>query len=302
MASFLIRRFVTMLWTLIGISVLVFIIIQRVTTHERVRSRADYLRLAYYSVLGVSANQLLYVTGLTMTTATAAQMLITGGPAVTRTQNSGEFEGVRAYRRGDPLKLVVWKKAAKSPELVSRDKVDILAGFIFTPNAMAAASVADRAKRPLVVMNAAASGITKRSPYVTRTSYTIAQSVVPLAQWAYKTGSRRVYSLVADYAPGLDGEEDADHEHQDDAGDRAKRAALAANPGAFTIGRGMFNDGVTDWADAKIDEVRVSDTAARLEGAAGPAHVRAVAAGLRGPGEAVRYRGSHQPEGAGRAR
>ena len=66
-------------------------------------------------------------------------------------------------------------------ELVSRDKVDVLAGFIFTPNAMAAASVADRARRPLVVMNAAASGITKRSPYVTRTSYTIAQSVVPLA-------------------------------------------------------------------------------------------------------------------------
>ena len=92
-------------------------------------------------------------------------------------------------------------------ELVSRDKADILAGFIFTPNAMAAASVADRARRPLVVMNAAASGITKRSPYVTRTSYTIAQSVVPLAQWAYKTGSRKVYSIVADYAPGLDGEE-----------------------------------------------------------------------------------------------
>ena len=44
-----------------------------------------------------------------------------GGAAVTRAQNSGEFEGVRAYRRGDPLKLVVWKKAAKSDELVSRD-------------------------------------------------------------------------------------------------------------------------------------------------------------------------------------
>jgi uncharacterized protein (DUF58 family) len=36
-------------------------------------------------------------------------------------QQSGEFDGVRAYRRGDPLKLVVWKKAAKSDELVSRD-------------------------------------------------------------------------------------------------------------------------------------------------------------------------------------
>lgn len=44
-----------------------------------------------------------------------------GGPNATRVHNTGEFEGVRAYRRGDPMKLVVWKKAAKSQELVSRD-------------------------------------------------------------------------------------------------------------------------------------------------------------------------------------
>lgn len=92
-------------------------------------------------------------------------------------------------------------------ELVGREKVDILAGFVFTPNAIAAASVADRSQTPMVVMNAAASSITRRSPYLTRTSYTIAQSVQPLAQWAYKTGSRRVYSIVADYAPGHDAHE-----------------------------------------------------------------------------------------------
>jgi uncharacterized protein (DUF58 family) len=44
-----------------------------------------------------------------------------GGAATARVQTTGEFEGVRAYRRGDPLKMVVWKKAAKSDELVSRD-------------------------------------------------------------------------------------------------------------------------------------------------------------------------------------
>jgi uncharacterized protein (DUF58 family) len=44
-----------------------------------------------------------------------------GGAAQARAATSGEFEGVRAYRRGDPLKLVVWKKAAKTGELVSRD-------------------------------------------------------------------------------------------------------------------------------------------------------------------------------------
>ncbi|WP_373987747.1 ABC transporter substrate-binding protein [Duganella sp. BuS-21] len=87
-------------------------------------------------------------------------------------------------------------------ELIGREQVDVLAGFVFTPNAVAAAGVADRARKPLVIMNAAASAITARSPYVTRTSYTIAQSVQPLAEWAYKTGSRRVFSIVADYVPG----------------------------------------------------------------------------------------------------
>jgi branched-chain amino acid transport system substrate-binding protein len=91
-------------------------------------------------------------------------------------------------------------------ELVTRDHVDVLAGFIFTPNAMAAAAIADQAKKPMVVMNAAASALTTRSPYVTRVSYTIAQSAKPLAEWAYKTGSRRVFTVVSDYAPGLDAE------------------------------------------------------------------------------------------------
>jgi branched-chain amino acid transport system substrate-binding protein len=91
-------------------------------------------------------------------------------------------------------------------ELVTRDQVDVLAGFIFTPNAMAAAAIADQSKTPMVVMNAAASALTTRSPYVTRVSYTIAQSAKPLAEWAYKTGSRRVFTVVSDYAPGLDAE------------------------------------------------------------------------------------------------
>jgi uncharacterized protein (DUF58 family) len=48
-----------------------------------------------------------------------------GGPSPSRTRDGGEIEGVRGYRRGDPLKLVYWKKAAKAlatgGELVSRD-------------------------------------------------------------------------------------------------------------------------------------------------------------------------------------
>jgi drug/metabolite transporter (DMT)-like permease len=67
----------------VTIAATIFFIIQRIVIGERIATRHDYLRLAYYSVLGVSLNQLLYITGLQMTTATAAQMLIAGGPAVT---------------------------------------------------------------------------------------------------------------------------------------------------------------------------------------------------------------------------
>jgi uncharacterized protein (DUF58 family) len=55
----------------------------------------------------------------------AAQAAPAGPAAARRTPDSGEVEGIRGYRRGDPLKLVVWKKAARNLEtggdLVSRD-------------------------------------------------------------------------------------------------------------------------------------------------------------------------------------
>ena len=91
-------------------------------------------------------------------------------------------------------------------ELVARDKVDFLAGFGFTPNALAAAPVATEAKVPMVVMNAASSVVTTRSPYIARVSMTLPQVSAPMANWAAKNGIKKVYTLVSDYAPGLDAE------------------------------------------------------------------------------------------------
>ncbi len=91
-------------------------------------------------------------------------------------------------------------------ELITRDKVDVLAGFDFTPNAMAVAPLATEAKKPMIVMNAASSAVTTKSPYVARFSFTLPQVTAPLAEWAAKNGIKKVYSLVADYAPGLDAE------------------------------------------------------------------------------------------------
>ena len=91
-------------------------------------------------------------------------------------------------------------------ELVVRDKVDVLAGFVLTPNAMAAGDISAEAKKFMVVMNAATSIITTKSPYMARTSLTIPQLEQTFGAWAYKSGVRKVYTMVSDYGPGIDAE------------------------------------------------------------------------------------------------
>jgi len=91
-------------------------------------------------------------------------------------------------------------------ELVVRDKVDILAGFILTPNALAAGDVSAEAKKFMVVMNAATAIITTKSPYMARTSLTIPQLNETFGAWAYKSGIRKMYTMVSDYGPGHDAE------------------------------------------------------------------------------------------------
>jgi branched-chain amino acid transport system substrate-binding protein len=93
-------------------------------------------------------------------------------------------------------------------ELVVRDQVDILAGFVLTPNALAAADVSAEAKKFMVVMNAATSIITTKSPYMARASVTIPQLTETFGTWAArKSGIRRVYTMVSDYGPGHDAEQ-----------------------------------------------------------------------------------------------
>jgi len=91
-------------------------------------------------------------------------------------------------------------------ELVVRDRVDFLAGFGLTPEALAVAEIATQARKPMIVMNAASSVITTRSPYIVRVSMTLAQEAAPLATWAAKNGIQRAFTLVSDYAPGIDAE------------------------------------------------------------------------------------------------
>jgi branched-chain amino acid transport system substrate-binding protein len=130
-------------------------------------------------------------------------------------------DGIKLYLRqhgdvagGKKVQVIVRNVTGPAPEvakrlaqeLVTQDGVDILAGFGLTPNALAAAAIATEAKKPMLVMNAATSIITSKSPYVARFSFTLPQVAAPLGEWAAKNGIRKVFTIVSDYGPGLDAE------------------------------------------------------------------------------------------------
>jgi len=129
--------------------------------------------------------------------------------------------GMKAYMKangdtvaGKKIEIVQKDTTGPSPdtakrlaqELVTRDNVDILVGFGLTPNALAVAPVATEAKKLMVIMNAATSIITTKSPYIVRVSMTLPQVTQPMAVWAARNGIKKVYTVVADYGPGLDAE------------------------------------------------------------------------------------------------
>ena len=91
-------------------------------------------------------------------------------------------------------------------ELIVRDKVQLLTGFVWTPNAAAIAPLTAEAKVPYISMNAAGVNLVNLSPYMARVSFTLWQSVYPLGRWAAKK-FKRAYIAVSDFAPGHESEE-----------------------------------------------------------------------------------------------
>src|SRR6266568_4915499 len=132
---------------------------------------------------------------------------ILGGMKTYLKQNGDVFGGKK-------IEIVVKDTTGAAPdvakrlaqEVITRDQVDILAGFGLTPNALAVAPVSAEARKPMVIMNAATSIITTRSPYIARVSHTLPQDTQPIAQWAARNGIKRAFTLVSDFGPGVDAE------------------------------------------------------------------------------------------------
>lgn len=130
-------------------------------------------------------------------------------------------QGIEAFRNihgktvdGQEVELVLRDLTGPNPseakaiaqELVIKEKVQYLGGIVFTPNALAIAPVAEEAKIPTVIFNAATSSILEKSKYFVRVSYTLPQITVPIATFAREQGITDVVTMVSDYAPGVDAE------------------------------------------------------------------------------------------------
>jgi branched-chain amino acid transport system substrate-binding protein len=89
-------------------------------------------------------------------------------------------------------------------ELIVSEHVDFLMGLVFSPNAKAVGDVSTSAKMPTFITNAASNGILENNPYMARFSYTEGELTQPLAQWALKNNIKSVYTIVLDYATGID--------------------------------------------------------------------------------------------------
>ncbi len=143
--------------------------------------------------------------------------------------------GIRLYMKqnGDTVsgrKIEIIRKDLGGPnpevakrlaqELVVRDKVDILAGFVTSPEALAAADISAASKKFMISMNGTASMLTTKSPYVVRTSFTLPQVAQALGAWAAtKGGIKKAYTMVTDFGPGIDGEQYFQRGFRDNGGE-----------------------------------------------------------------------------------
>lgn len=127
--------------------------------------------------------------------------------------------GIEVYQKihgnsvnGNQIEIILRDEGGLNParskqlttELLLRDHVKFLAGYVFSPDALAVAEVITQAKVPTIITNAATGYITQKSPYFVRVSFTLQQQSASLGVWAAQHGYKRVDAVIADYVAGED--------------------------------------------------------------------------------------------------
>jgi branched-chain amino acid transport system substrate-binding protein len=89
-------------------------------------------------------------------------------------------------------------------ELIVQEKVDTIAGLIFTANAMTVGAISNESKTPVMLVNSVATGLLPKFPYMTRWSFTTLELTDVLGKWAAKNGYKNIYTIYHDNQSGVD--------------------------------------------------------------------------------------------------
>jgi branched-chain amino acid transport system substrate-binding protein len=157
--------------------------------------------------------------------ATAAAQTVKIGVVLPFTGVGAEFgqqidRGMQMYLKLNPgafapYKVELVKRDSKNPggavaktavqELIAQDNVDILAGFVYSPNAIASAPLASAAKKPMIVMNAGTAWITNLSPMIARVAFSMWHSGFAMGQAAANIVHAKTAVVgYTDFPPGKD--------------------------------------------------------------------------------------------------
>jgi len=169
--------------------------------------------------------QLLVATAVAAFAGVAQSQTVKIGVVLPYTGVGAEFaqqvdRGIDSFMRLNPdafggVKVELVKRDSKNPsgaeaktavqELITQDKVDILTGFIYSPDAIASAPLVTAAKRPMVIMNAGTAWITNLSPMISRVSFSMWHSGFAMGEAAVKQLKAKTAVVgYTDYPPGKD--------------------------------------------------------------------------------------------------
>jgi len=194
-----------------------------------------------------------------------------------------------------PYTITLIKRDSKAPdgvaakiavqELLTQDKVDALAGWVYSPDAIASAPVVNAGKKLAVIMNAATSFITNLSTDYVRTSFTMWHSSYALGEQAAKTlHAKTAVVAYSDYPPGRDSLEAFKNSFEANGG-KVIDAIPAGGPGAVPDFTPFFQRAKDEKPDVLFVFVPAGDHASAVVKTYGALGMAAAGIKLIGPGD-----------------
>jgi branched-chain amino acid transport system substrate-binding protein len=196
-----------------------------------------------------------------------------------------------------PFKITIIKRDSKAPdgaaakvdaqELLTQDKVDVLAGWVYSPDAIASAPVVNAGKKLAVIMNAGTSFITNLSPYYVRTSFTLWQSSYVMGEAAANImHAKTAVVAYTDYPPGKDSLDAFRYAFEHNGG-KVIDAIPAGGPGATPDFTPFFQRAKDEHPDVLFVFVPAGDQATAVVKTYGALGMRAAGIKLIGTGDIV---------------